>query len=110
MNYFTNTPVGRFRLVAVIEGVSYLALLLIAMPLKYFYASPMAVTYTGWVHGLFFMLYIVTLQKAASEKGWPFKRTFVFLLLSLVPFGSFWVDRKLHREEKEALAVSTENA
>ncbi|MCO6496063.1 MAG: DUF3817 domain-containing protein [Chitinophagaceae bacterium] len=105
MNYFTNTSVGRFRLIAIIEGISYLVLLFIAMPLKYYFDMPKVVTYTGWVHGLFFMLYIVTLQKASSEKGWPFKRTMGYFLMSFVPFGTFWVDRKLYKEEKAALSA-----
>lgn len=100
MNYFTNTPVGRFRLVAILEGISYLFLLFIAMPLKYFYDSPASVTYTGWIHGLLFMLYILTLIAAKSDCGWRFKRTFWLFLASLIPFATFIVDRNLHREEK----------
>lgn len=101
MIYFPNTPVGRFRLIAVVEGISYLVLLFIAMPLKYLFQFKEAVTYTGWVHGIFFMLYILTLINASSDKSWPFRRSSYYFLLSFVPFGSFVVDRRLFREEKE---------
>lgn len=100
MNYFTNTPVGRFRLVAIIEGISYLFLLFIAMPLKYMYDAPSMVTYTGWVHGLFFMVYILTLIPASSDNKWGFKKTFLAFMASLIPFATFILDRNLHREEK----------
>ena len=55
-----NTPVGRFRVIAFIEGISFLVLLLIAMPIKYVDAlgkNPTPVLYVGWVHGVLFMLY-----------------------------------------------------
>lgn len=100
MNYITNTPVGRFRLVAIVEGLSYIFLLFVAMPLKYWFDSPSFVTYTGWVHGLFFMLYILTLIAAKADQGWKFKRTFLFVLAAFIPFATFVVDRNLHREEK----------
>lgn len=100
MNYFANTPVGRFRLVAIIEGISYLFLLFIAMPLKYLFNSPEYVTYTGWVHGVFFMLYILTLIPARASAGWGFKKTFLAFMASLIPFATFILDRSLHREEK----------
>ncbi len=99
MNYFPNTPVGRFRLVAVIEGISYLFLLLIAMPLKYMFHEPAVVTYTGWVHGLFFMLYILTLISANSSEGWGFKKSFIAFLAAFIPFAAFVLEKRLLREE-----------
>lgn len=104
MNYFSNTPVGRFRLIAVLEGISYLILLFIAMPLKYFYGMPVAVTYCGWVHGLFFMLFLLTLMQAASDQNWKFGKSFVMFLASLIPFATFPLERKLYKEEKAKLA------
>ena len=50
-------PVGRLRLLGIAEGVSFLLLLFIAMPLKYFFAFPVAVTVLGLVHGLLFILF-----------------------------------------------------
>ena len=58
-NSFFSSTLGRFRLVAIMEGVSFLVLLGIAMPLKYFADMPLAVKYIGWLHGLLFVLYMV---------------------------------------------------
>lgn len=103
MNYFSNTPVGRFRLIAVLEGISYLVLLFIAMPLKYFLDMPAFVTYTGWVHGGLFMLFLLTLTGAASDQNWNFGRSFLAFLTSIIPFGTFPLERKLYKAEKAKL-------
>ncbi|MEP7128906.1 MAG: DUF3817 domain-containing protein, partial [Chitinophagales bacterium] len=58
---FSNTSIGRLRLAGITEGISFLVLLFIAMPLKYFADIPEAVKYTGWLHGLLFILYLVAL-------------------------------------------------
>ncbi|MFW5972756.1 MAG: DUF3817 domain-containing protein, partial [Bacteroidota bacterium] len=52
------TALSRLRLIGFIEGLSYLALLGIAMPLKYMAGMPMAVRYVGWIHGVLFVLYV----------------------------------------------------
>lgn len=104
MKYFSNTPLGRFRFIAVLEGVSYLILLFISMPLKYFYNDPSAVTYTGWVHGILFMLYLATLTNVAGNEKWKFGKSFMAFLAALIPFATFYLDRKLHKEEKAKLA------
>lgn len=110
MNYFSNTPLGRFRLVAIIEGISYLFLLFIAMPVKYLFHEPALVTYTGWVHGALFMLYIVTLISANSNEGWGFKKSFLAFLAAFVPFATFILERKLHREEKLKLQTQCQES
>lgn len=97
---FSNTPIGRFRLIAIIEGISYIVLLFIAMPLKYFAGFPDAVKYTGWVHGLLFMLYLLGLISAKINLDWGFKKTFVAFLASLIPFATFVLERSLRKEEK----------
>lgn len=100
MNYFSNTPVGRFRFIAFVEGISYLFLLLVAMPIKYMYHEPAVVTYAGWVHGALFMLYITTLISANASERWGFKKSFLNFLAAFVPFATFVMERRLHREEK----------
>ncbi|MEO6814112.1 MAG: DUF3817 domain-containing protein [Ginsengibacter sp.] len=97
---FSNTPIGRFRLIAIIEGISYIVLLFIAMPLKYFAGFPDAVKYTGWVHGLLFMLYLLGLISAKINLDWGFKKTVVAFLASLIPFATFVLEKSLRKEEK----------
>ena len=62
-----------FRKVAVAEGISYVLLVFIAMPLKYWAEMPLAVKYTGWAHGVLFMMYVVLLIMAWMEYKWSFK-------------------------------------
>ena len=66
-----NTEIGRFRLVSLLEGVSFLVLLGIAMPLKYAAGIPEAVRYVGWAHGLLFVLFILALLSASTAARWP---------------------------------------
>ncbi|TXK48612.1 DUF3817 domain-containing protein [Pontibacter qinzhouensis] len=101
-NNFSNTPIGRLRAVGILEGLSFLLLLGIAMPLKYMAGIPEAVKYTGWAHGLLFVLYIGAVMQAAMEHNWSFKKIVISLLASLFPFGPFLIDGKL-KEEEQAL-------
>lgn len=90
----------RFCTVAFWEGVSYIVLLGIAMPLKYFADMPLAVKYTGWAHGVLFVAYVALLIKAWIEYDWSFKRVFVFFIASLLPFVPFVIEKKLRAEIK----------
>jgi integral membrane protein len=85
-----------FKKVAVAEGISYLALLLIAMPLKYFAGMPLAVKYTGWAHGLLFVLYAALVVMCWMEYKWKFTKAVMVFLASLLPFAPFIVEKKLH--------------
>lgn len=108
---YSNTSLGRFRLVAISEGISYMLLLFIAMPLKYMAGIPDAVKYTGWVHGILFMLYILALISVKVDRNWSFPKTALAFVISLIPFAAFIFDKYLRREEallrleKEAVAV-----
>jgi integral membrane protein len=92
------TPLGQLRIVALLEGASFLLLLFIAMPLKYLAGFPVAVRIVGSVHGLLFLLFLAALYRAATERGWPFRRTALAFVSSIVPFGTFVFDRSLRRE------------
>ena len=81
------------------EGWSFLLLLGVAMPLKYFAGMPMAVSVVGMAHGVLFMLYIVAAIQAALEQNWPWKRTALVLLASVLPAGPFVVEARLLREK-----------
>jgi integral membrane protein len=90
-----SAEVRRFRAVAMLEGVSYLLLLLVAMPLKYAAGWPLGVKLVGAAHGVLFVAYVFTLAQAASAHGWGARRAGVAMLASLLPLGAFWLDRKL---------------
>ncbi|WEK18284.1 MAG: DUF3817 domain-containing protein [Candidatus Pedobacter colombiensis] len=87
-----------FRKVAIAEGISYILLLFIAMPLKYWAEMPLAVKYTGWAHGLLFVLYIAFLIMAWTEYKWSFKKSALIGVASLLPFAPFLVDKRLKEE------------
>ena len=89
-----NTPLARFRWVARIEGISFLLLLFLAMPLKYLAGWPYAVQYVGWAHGVLFMLYGIFLFEVWLNQRWSFKKAFLAGLMSLLPFGTFWFENK----------------
>ncbi|MBC7914475.1 MAG: DUF3817 domain-containing protein [Pyrinomonadaceae bacterium] len=93
--------IAQLRLIGIIEGISYLCLLLIAMPLKYMYGNPLPVKYTGWAHGILFIAYIFLVLKAAYTLKWSYQRTGMFLLASLLPLATFILDANLKKEQEK---------
>jgi integral membrane protein len=92
------TVIRQLRLVALLEGSSFLALLFVAMPLKYLAGLPLAVRIVGSVHGLLFLMFLAALFRAARQRDWPFRRSLLAFVSSIVPFGTFVFDRSLRRE------------
>jgi integral membrane protein len=91
--------VKNLRIIGNIEGISYILLLFIAMPLKYFAGMPMAVRFMGSIHGFLFVLFIIALILATRAKKWPYEKAAFAFLMSIIPFGTFYLDRKLRAEE-----------
>jgi integral membrane protein len=87
--------IQRLRIVGMLEGVSFLLLLGIAMPLKYAMDWPWAVKLLGPVHGVLFVLYLVLVVVAWRQHAWGFARVVTFAVASLLPFGPLLVDRQL---------------
>lgn len=86
------------RIVGLLEGASFVVLLLVAMPLKYVWGLPMAVRVAGSVHGLLFLAFGASLYRTATELSWPMGRSLTAFVASLLPFGPFVLDRSLKRE------------
>lgn len=97
MNLLTTT-IGRLRVIGFLEGVSFLALLGIAMPLKYVWGEPQAVRVVGMAHGVLFLAYVAAAVQAWLDYDWPWKRAAWVLAASLVPFGTFYADVKWMRD------------
>jgi integral membrane protein len=91
-----STPLGRLRIVAFLEGCSFL-LLGFTMILKYQYAMPKPNYIVGMAHGVLFILYVLLVFQVAYLHSWSKTRTFLALLASLIPFGTFYADKKLFR-------------
>ncbi|MES2762816.1 MAG: DUF3817 domain-containing protein [Bacteroidota bacterium] len=82
-----------FLLIGKIEGYSYLVLLFIAMPLKYFYHTPEYVRPMGSIHGALFVAFMILLAILFFKYKMPFKKAAYAFLLSLIPFGTFFLKR-----------------
>lgn len=94
------TSIGRLRVIGFWEGVSFLVLLLIAMPLKYIAGNPEPVSIVGMAHGVLFLLYIWAAIQAALEHDWTWKRTLLVLVASLLPAGPSVIDARILKEYK----------
>ena len=94
------TALGRLRIVAFIEGCSYL-LLGFTMISKYKFAMPQPNYVVGLAHGILFVLYIVLLLQVSLIHRWNIFKMFMAFLASLVPFGTFYADKVLFRKISE---------
>jgi len=88
-----------FRNISLAEGISLLTLLFIAMPIKYFMGIPEVVKVVGWIHGVLFMGYVVTLAIAHFKLRWSFLFSLGALVASVIPFGTFVLDKQLRKKE-----------
>ncbi|MEO8770672.1 MAG: DUF3817 domain-containing protein [Ferruginibacter sp.] len=91
-----------FRRIAIAEGISFLVLLCIAMPLKYFADMPMAVKIVGYMHGFLFIGFVLLAWETKNKLNKGFGWFGLAFLASLLPFGTFVLDREL---KKEALLI-----
>ncbi len=92
------SKVGRLRLVGIVEGISLLILLFIALPFKYGFGIPEVSKVMGTVHGALFLLFVFNTLSVGVEYQWKFRETtWKVLLACIVPFGTFYIDRKILR-------------
>lgn len=94
--------IQQLRIFGLLEGISYLVLLLIAMPLKYYAGYPIVVKITGWIHGLLFILFILSVLRTSRTMHWKTGKVIAAFLASVLPFGTFVLDKRL---QKEAQAI-----
>ena len=91
---------GRLRALGMLEAVSFLILLGVAMPLKYLAGLPLAVKIAGLLHGLLFLAFCIVLLETQQVQKWPMRWTSMVLIAALLPFGPFVIDRRLRNEDK----------
>ncbi|MFE8702869.1 DUF3817 domain-containing protein [Cytobacillus sp. FJAT-54145] len=94
----SKTSIGLLRQVGIIEGISYLLLLFIAMPLKYLADIPIFVTIFGMAHGVLFVLFVLLLFFVWVKHRWSIFKVFAAFIASLLPFGTFVLDSRLRKE------------
>jgi integral membrane protein len=96
------TPIGRLRLIGFIEGWSYLILLGVAMPLKYWAGMPLAVRIVGSAHGALFILFFAAVAEVSIKRPWKSAKFWgLAFVASIIPFGTFVFDAWLKRVEAE---------
>ena len=96
------SSLGRLRVIAFIEGISYIVLVGIAMPLKYLADMPQAVRVVGMAHGVLFVTFCLALLMVLVEGRLSFLRSVLTFISSLLPFGTFVIDRFLQRWDTQA--------
>lgn len=86
-----------FKITALLEGISLLLLLFFAMPMKYIYEEPIFVKTIGMAHGLLFIAYILLAIMLKIEEKWGLKKLGVICIASIIPFGTFYIEKKYLR-------------
>ena len=89
--------IGRLRLVSLLEGISYLLLVGIGMPLKYFYDTPLPNKVLGMGHGILTMVFVFVLLNAFTDKKISLGLAIQTFIASLIPFGAFYIESKLKK-------------
>lgn len=93
------------RTVGIIEGISFLILLFIAMPLKWIYGQPEMVRYVGSIHGVLTIVYIYLLVSVTARLGWSLKTAFLAFVASLLPFGMLYAEFKIFRHAEQTKQI-----
>ena len=94
-------PIPFLRRIALIEAISFLVLLGIAMPLKYLAGQPLAVKVFGWAHGVLFIIFAFALLRTMMVARWSIGRAAAVFIAALLPFGPFIIDRRMRDYEAE---------
>jgi integral membrane protein len=90
-------PLRKFRMMGLIEGGSLLILLFLAMPLKYFFDFPAAVSVVGAIHGFLFVTYCLFIAYMTFVIKWPFIYSVLAVIVAFIPFGNLFLDRRLQK-------------
>jgi integral membrane protein len=94
------TLIRRLRMLGLTEGLSFLLLLGVAMPLKYLAGMPQAVRVVGMIHGLLWVLYVAAAIRTGVSLRWQLPRTLRVLVASVLPAGPFFIDGWLRKQER----------
>lgn len=94
-----SSALKRFRIISAIEGLSYLILVFIAMPIKYMGDNPYYVKIFGMAHGVLFVLFMISLFETKRKESWNTGFMFQLFVLSLIPFGAFLIENRVKPKE-----------
>ncbi|MEN8816806.1 MAG: DUF3817 domain-containing protein [Nonlabens sp.] len=91
-----------FKYLAIVEGYSFLLILFLTMPLKYLSGILLPNKIMGMAHGFLFLAYVVVAIVVGQMLKWDFKKLLIVLAMSVVPFGTFWMEEKYLEKELKA--------
>lgn len=83
-----------FKIISLLEGISYILLLFVGVPLKYLAGNDILVKGLGMPHGLLFVMYVIVALLIRGDMKWGGKTTFIVLIASILPFGTFYINKK----------------
>lgn len=86
-----------FQIISILEGISFLLILGVSMPLKYMMHIEGPNKVIGMLHGILFVLYVFMAFSLQKQNSWNMKQLATILICSVIPFGTFWMDRKYLR-------------
>ena len=89
-----DTQIKIFKAISTLEAISFLVLLLVAMPLKYFFDQPEMVRIVGMAHGILFVIYVIGAYWMYEKLNWSLKTLGISILCSVLPLGPFYIERK----------------
>jgi len=101
-----NKKLSWLRKAGIAEGISFLVLICIAMPLKYFFQQPMGVKICGWIHGILFIGFLSLAWEVKTDRKKSLKWLATAFLAAIIPTGTFFFDKKLKEEEMISSAQS----
>ncbi len=102
MTTLLKTKTGRLRIIAILEGISLLILVFMAVPMKYVLNNPAGSKIMGPVHGALFLMFVFNTLSVGVEQNWKFKTTtWKVLLACIIPFGTFYIDQKILSKIKD---------
>lgn len=96
------TKIGRLRIIGFLEGISLLALIFVAVPMKYYFGNPAISKTLGPIHGAIFLLFLFNTLSTGIEQNWKFKTTtWKIVAACFIPFGTFYIDNKILKNLKD---------
>jgi len=95
MKYLVQSTLGRFQIIAWLEGISLILLVFITMPVKYLLEIREPNQIIGLLHGILFVLYVLISIQTSIERKWTIKTLFWALLAAILPFGTFYFTRRM---------------
>lgn len=101
-----SSDLGRFRIISLIEGLSYVVLVGLAMPLKYFAGDTTTVPLVGKIHGGLFVLFVIALASVAASRKWTRRQIATAFIAAMLPLGAFWLEHRMRSGRFERTTAS----